>query len=168
MDIDELAKKVFSEPPKETNSIQIGFDNLKNVRELFEALLMLFTEGMKILYGNNGQVNLDNLTIEDHMKVTRYFSSIGINIYLHKFHISQIGELETKLLRIQKADPNLSVSYNTQNHISKDLFERTYFETPTPDMIIKFTDVHSGELIDYKHQLRVGDNVYVIYFGLNN
>ena len=51
MDIEKLAKELFLHDIKPPRSININFENLNNTRELFEAFLLLFTEGMKILFG---------------------------------------------------------------------------------------------------------------------
>jgi hypothetical protein len=57
------------------------------LKEIFEMLLMIFTEGMKILYAeSDGTVNLNDRTEKDFIKVQEYFKSLGFvcnyNIYL--------------------------------------------------------------------------------------
>ena len=59
-DLDELAERVFRGEKKPASSIQI-IGSFETRKDLFEALLMLFTKGMKILYGNKeGHVDLIN------------------------------------------------------------------------------------------------------------
>jgi hypothetical protein len=98
MDILELTHHIFSKQPKDPNSIQLDFSEfIGNVEsnddnnyeqypsspseELFKQLLMIFTEGMKMLYGDkNGQVNLENITQNNFDKVNQYFNSFGIKV----------------------------------------------------------------------------------------
>ena len=63
-DIDVLGKMIFLGEYLGKNKIQI-IDSFSSTKELFEALLMLFTYGMKQKYGENGKVNLKTISIED-------------------------------------------------------------------------------------------------------
>ena len=74
MDVLELAEKIFSEPPKKKNSIVISFENIGDTKTLFEALIYLFTQGMKILYGVDGKVNLEMITLEEFNIMISYFA----------------------------------------------------------------------------------------------
>ena len=68
LDLDELVDTLFNNTYKVPKSFRIAFvnkDNITDLREVFENLFLFFTEGMKILYGNNGTVNLDTLTEND-------------------------------------------------------------------------------------------------------
>ena len=84
MDILEITRTIFSKPPKDPNSIQLDFSNMEHdlsSKELFETLLMMFTEGMKMLYGDsNGKVNLGNVTYNNFNKINEYFHSFGFNV----------------------------------------------------------------------------------------
>jgi hypothetical protein len=81
--LEELIDTLFNNPPKEPKSFGIAFinkDNITDLKEVFENLLILFTEGMKILYGNNGTVNLDTLTENDINSFNKYMNSIGLKL----------------------------------------------------------------------------------------
>lgn len=95
MDIVDIARSIFSEPPKESNSIQLDFsdtDGDLTSKELFEILLMMFTEGMKMLYGDsNGKVNLGNLTHSNFTKINQYFHSFGFNV---DYNIRPLNDVE--------------------------------------------------------------------------
>jgi hypothetical protein len=61
------------------------FDDLELV-DLFECLLMIFTDGTRLRYGNDdGVVALDTLTPDDIADICRRFNSIGFNCVLHAF-----------------------------------------------------------------------------------
>ena len=61
MDISELVYNIFRKPVQPAKSIQVCFDGMENTRELFETLLTIFTEGMKILFSNEYEkVDLDS------------------------------------------------------------------------------------------------------------
>ena len=95
MDIVEITRTIFSKPPKDSNSIQLDFsdaDHNLSSKELFEVLLMMFTEGMKTLFGdNNGKVNLGNVTHNDFNKINEYFHSFGFNV---DYNIRQLNAVE--------------------------------------------------------------------------
>ena len=81
--LEELVDTLFNNPPKDPKSFGISFvnkDSNTDLKEVFENLLILFTEGMKILYGNNGTVNLDILTENDINNFNKYMNSIGLKL----------------------------------------------------------------------------------------
>ncbi len=91
MNVSELAEAIFFSTPKDPHSIKLGLeDNGMNVKDLFEFLITLFTEGMKILHGDdNGVVNLDALNQDNFDYVNRYFESIGFKCHLEYGSVNQ-------------------------------------------------------------------------------
>mgnify|MGYP001405986538 CR=1 FL=1 len=82
LELDELADKIFYDLPKPKFSIQIQFDTY-NVKSLFESLLTLTTNGMRIKFGNNvGKVNLSDLSSKDLENFNKYMNSFGINLII--------------------------------------------------------------------------------------
>ena len=54
-----------------------------NLKDLFENLLDIFTNGMKIHYGNSdGTVDLSSLTQENIVNFNKYFNSFGISLII--------------------------------------------------------------------------------------
>ena len=85
IELEDLVINVFSHPPGEPNSHYISFDTY-NLKQLFESLLIIFTNGMKLLFGNqSGIVELDKLTEEDIKKVNEYFISMNYEVVLAVF-----------------------------------------------------------------------------------
>lgn len=83
IELDELILNLFTNPPKEPKTIGISFINQESItdlKEVFENLLILFTEGMKILFGTNGKVDLDGLTHNDINNFNKYMNSIGLKM----------------------------------------------------------------------------------------
>jgi hypothetical protein len=75
---EKIAKNIFTKEPKPPGTVAFGVDEEMELKEVFEMLLMIFTEGMKILYGNEEQkVDLNSLREKDFMKVQEYFKSFG-------------------------------------------------------------------------------------------
>ena len=67
-----------SPKPKQTINLQFQTNNLK---ELFENLLDIFTQGMKIKYANkDNKVDLEKLTPNNIANFNEYFHSFGINL----------------------------------------------------------------------------------------
>jgi hypothetical protein len=88
IDLDNFVEKIFtcSIKPKNTYNLQV---DITNIKDLFEMLLMVFTKGMKILYGNNGVVVLKNISETQLYKMKDYFLSIG-----YKLNIQIYNEIE--------------------------------------------------------------------------
>ena len=73
---------VFKNEPKPIKSINLEFET-DNLKDLFENLLDIFTNGMKIHYGNvDGKVNLLSLTQDNISNFNKYFNSFGINLII--------------------------------------------------------------------------------------
>ena len=73
---------VFQNEPKPIKSINLEFET-DNLKDLFENLLDIFTNGMKIHYGNsNGTVDLSSLTQENIVNFNKYFNSFGISLII--------------------------------------------------------------------------------------
>lgn len=75
---EKIAKTVFTKDPKPQGSISLSINEEMSIKEIFEMLLMIFTEGMKILFGDSsGKVDLNNLKEKDFILVQEYFRSFG-------------------------------------------------------------------------------------------
>ena len=80
-DFDEIISNIFLNPPKNSKSIQLIFDDIKDEQVLFKKLVEILVKGMKILFSNNNEnVNLQDLTDEDFLKIKLYFMSFGFDI----------------------------------------------------------------------------------------
>lgn len=82
IDCDRFIHLLFNNPPAEKKSITATFisDSNLDIQELFKILMYVFSEGMKILYGDrNGNVNLDNLRAGDFREINKYFQSFSID-----------------------------------------------------------------------------------------
>ncbi len=83
---ESIAKNIFTKEVKPPGTVAFTVDEDMSIKEIFEMLLMIFTEGMKILYGVDGKVDLNSLREKDFLKVQDYFKSFGFccnyNVYL--------------------------------------------------------------------------------------
>ena len=160
MDTTELINILFCNDVKPLKSIQVSFEGIETTRELFETLLTIFTEGMKIHFSVNGKVDLNSITLKEFEKMVHYFSSIGIMIYFHKFHIKQLEDMENEL-----CNPNIHYKYDIFNKdITDEYINKNYQDIPLPEYFVYYKHIKTTKLIDYKFQIRVIDNIYVIYF----
>nr|QDY52467.1 hypothetical protein 10_8 [Mimiviridae sp. ChoanoV1] len=95
IDFDELILTLFNNPPKPPYTFGVSFinkDNNTNLKEIFENLLILFTEGMKILFGSQGKVNLELLSDDDIKLFNKYMESIGLKLIID-IHIKEDGTI---------------------------------------------------------------------------
>ena len=51
IDLYKLSEDIFNNNCKSRGSIQLTVEDDKNIKDIFEMLLIMFTEGMKIKYG---------------------------------------------------------------------------------------------------------------------
>ena len=79
IDLYELAQIVFNDTIKSKGYYAVEFDQADNLQDLYKSLLMFFTEGMKILYGNEGTVDLLSLSEENFKNFNLYMNSIHVN-----------------------------------------------------------------------------------------
>lgn len=95
MDISEIAQNIFSQPPKEPNSIQLDFsetDENLTTKDIFEMLLIIFQQGMIIHHGDaNKRVDLSKITHEDFLKINRYFNSFNFKV---NYNIKPLDHVE--------------------------------------------------------------------------
>ena len=93
-DADDFTIFLFSEPPKEPNTIKLELNpsskDIKMGLIIFQELLMIFTSGIKYLFsGGNGSVDISNLSVDDIHLMNQYFESIGFKINIEKFSIGE-------------------------------------------------------------------------------
>tara|TARA_B100000686_G_C16794030_1_gene980917 strand:- start:842 stop:1336 length:495 start_codon:yes stop_codon:yes gene_type:complete len=90
-DADDFTIFLFSEPPKEENSIKLELSPSKKKihigLHIFQELLMIFTEGMKYLFSQEEKCDITKLETKDIELMNRYFKSIGFIINVEVFTI---------------------------------------------------------------------------------
>jgi len=130
IELEDLVLSLFSKPPGEPNSHSIHFDT-SNLLQLFESLLLIFTNGMKFIFGNqSGVVELDKLGAEDIDFFNKYFNSIGYLFYFDVYEDSNENRDKTQEMKYT------NLTLNSQSQL-KDL----YFPLLSKDKIylINFT-----------------------------
>ena len=80
---------LYSNPPKRVGEVKLELPLNEPGKNLglheFEQLLMIFVDGLKYFYGENGKVNINKLTEEDIQKVNSYFLSMNYEVSLDIF-----------------------------------------------------------------------------------
>lgn len=86
IDFDNLIETVFTAPLQEKNHYNLEFAQELDLLDLFELLLMTFTNGSKILYGNaQGIVELNTWSEVHITEMCARFHSIGYNCKIMMF-----------------------------------------------------------------------------------
>ena len=99
VELEELVISIFSEPPGDPRSRTIAFDT-SDLKQLFESLLIIFTNGMKLLFGNSrGVVELENLSEEDIDLVQRYYQSMGFKFYFDVYDDTNENRDKTQTMK---------------------------------------------------------------------
>ena len=80
-DIDNIITNIFLNPPKNSKSIQLIFDDIKDEQILFKKLVEILVKGMKLLFSkNNEKIILEDVTDDDFIKLKLYFMSFGFDL----------------------------------------------------------------------------------------
>lgn len=80
---------LYSNSPKSLGEVKLELplnDPSKNLGlHEFEQLLMIFVDGLKYFYGENGKVDINKLNTDDIQKVNSYFLSMNYEVSLDIF-----------------------------------------------------------------------------------
>jgi len=110
IELEDLVITLFSNPPGEPNTHLISFDT-GDLVQLFESLLLIFTNGMKLLFGNSrGVVELDKLEERDIELFQKYFNSIGFLFYFDVYEDTNDNRNKTQSMKYT----NLNLDSNSQ------------------------------------------------------
>lgn len=109
MDVYEIARNLFNNNNFNYNHYTIHNTDLKNY---FEMLIIILTEGLKLFYGVNGVVYLDSLSIEQFNKLKLYFKKINIDLVLNI--ASKKEWINNKLNEKYLSYDKLIINYNTK------------------------------------------------------
>lgn len=86
---DDFINYLFSNSPKERGEVKLELPLNEPGKNLglheFEQLLMIFVDGLKYLYGENGKVDINKLNTDDIQKVNSYFLSMNYEVILDIF-----------------------------------------------------------------------------------
>ena len=93
-DADDFTIFLFSKEPQEKNSIKLELskpkEDIKIGLHIFQELLMIFTSGMKYLFGNGEEtVSISKLSIDDITTINKYLASIGFIVIIEIFTIAE-------------------------------------------------------------------------------
>ena len=123
LDLDKLIDTIFSKEPQPKFSIQLQFEN-SNVKELFEIMLMITTNGMRIQFGTpEGKVNLGDLKKKDIQKFNQYMNSFGMSILIETENYNPSRDYE-------------GLKYNNQNITSSTELKSLKFPMLQPNGIV--------------------------------
>lgn len=86
MDIYEIANNLFTNPNFNYKNCIIHNTDIKNY---FEMLVLIVTEGLKYFFGENGKVNIDVLTTKDFLKIKEYLKKINIDMHYQYYLYEQ-------------------------------------------------------------------------------
>ena len=130
-DADDFTIFLFSNPPKEKNSIKLELSESKEKihigLHIFQELLMIFTSGIKYLFSVDEKVDITKLKEKDIDLLNQYFESIGFNIIVDSFTIPDY--LDNMKL------PNYFINKKLIN--DKTMLNDFYYETSLKDMIYR-------------------------------
>ena len=118
-DHQDFINYLFSHSPKEKGEVKLELPLNEPGKNLglheFEQLLMILVDGLKYFNGENGKVDINNLTENDIQKVNSYFLSMNYEVQLDIF--PTLNEYVFKY-------PNY---FKDPKHITKDTELKDYY-----------------------------------------
>ena len=148
--LDPLADLIFTNDTKLPKSIQL-IDSFETPIDIFEALLMLFTKGMRRMYAIGGVVLLDKLSVDEFYNFQQKFLALGVKPFFNKFHHYQILKYK------QEPIPDDIINdYNIQKDVYIELTDKI-----KPEYLIEYQKITSNQLSDYHFQF-IADKIYYI------
>ena len=86
---DDFIKFLFGKKPREKNTIKLELgmpEKNKHIGlHIFEQLIQVFVDGLKYLYGDDGKVDIQDLTEENIEQMKKYYKSIGYKLLFETF-----------------------------------------------------------------------------------
>ena len=86
---DDFINYLYSNAPKDAGEVKLELPLNEPGKNLglheFEQLLMIFVDGLKYFYGENGKVDINKLNTDDIQKVNSYFLSMNYEVHLDIF-----------------------------------------------------------------------------------
>ena len=126
MDVYEIAQNLYSNPEFTYKNCIIHNTDLKNY---FEMLIIIVTEGLKLFFGDNGKVNLDYLEHKDFLKIKEYLKKINIDMHLNQFTHDEwvCNSLYDKYINYDKFNINTSTKLEELYFILNPLNSRIIY-----------------------------------------
>tara|TARA_B100000767_G_scaffold275213_1_gene311047 strand:+ start:115 stop:519 length:405 start_codon:yes stop_codon:yes gene_type:complete len=95
----DLINTLFESHPKEEKTYNISFSGI-NLKQSFEALLTIFTKGIKTKYEDkDGNVNLSLLGQSQIEHIQKYFLSIGFTFHFNILNDSNENRLYSQRIK---------------------------------------------------------------------
>ena len=151
----DLVRLLFYGQPVAAHSVQITGD-FETTRDMFEALLMCFTEGMKHLHGNaDGVVDLPSMKPDQFAEVQQRFAGISITPITYHYHLQQVLALQGGEIPEQTALEMDWISRSSE-YPEVELRHLTDYRTQT-----------STQLEDYYFGFQTGFEYFILQFKIN-
>jgi hypothetical protein len=104
MDPVTFANNLFQTEIKPISSIQLQLEDM-NIGDLFEFLLIVFTNGLKHFYGNtNNRVDLTTVNSQQFENINKYFHSFGFECMYVVYPITAETEINFQKISYQNMD----------------------------------------------------------------
>lgn len=148
IEYDEFIKELYSNSPKNPNTVIIDLDT-SDINSLFERLITLFKDGLVYFYGNNdNKIDLNMLDDDKISKINKYFNSFSINVKFKVINYKSLEEYKEFII-----NPNVKKLHNDK------------LDNVELNDILDYKSIMSQKLEDRKFKLIKEDLVYIIWFN---
>lgn len=125
-----LVNSIFNRiNPLPPYSFELTYDNI-HISEVFKDITKIFIGGINFKYGQNGGIDIRDLTDIKMNNIKEYMHSIGITYTINFIDFSKFKELQKK----KKFEKNYLSDYNFNIHVSQNtiiIINFDYYIKPT-------------------------------------
>lgn len=114
MDVYEISNMLFNNKLSDSDIFDIYSEDLKTY---FEMLVIIFTEGLKFFFGNQGKVDINKLSLDDFEKINTYLKQIKVNANLTIFSLEEWCNQKYNVLNYDKIKITNMTKLNELNFI---------------------------------------------------
>ena len=159
--LNSFIQQLFTTEPKCEKSLNLIFDNIQDLKQLYSILYQIFMTGLIFKFGVNNSVNISTITDDEFEKFKKYFLSFGVTLFCKRYHLYQLVDLDNIE---QRYKDELTEQFKMVN---KQFIIENYDKGLKSEDLINFTNQNSDNLEDYKNQIFFGVYFYIIYFKCN-
>lgn len=133
INIDELIEKVITNPPSAPRTYNLQFEDIQDVKGIFEFCMEVFTKLSKHKYGNSlGKVDISKWTSSTLDTINEYFKSLGfvfsVNILDHNDpSISIFNSMRYDVIKITPYTKLSSIIYMLKTNEKTYVINFDYF-----------------------------------------
>ena len=178
--------KIFNEELKDKNFYLLSFNDINNLKELFNRLFEIYKIGFITKFSNKENGIFIDLIYDNHiLLINKYMKSMGIEVLFKKYELDELDKHYKKLVKIIKIIyPDLEYKYIIDDETKKIYNLEFTLKKCIPNYLYRFLikmslkdkinyldlinhQFQNTNLIDYVQKIYYKKNLYTIRFSID-